>query len=113
MCFYDYYQHTCGDWKWGHFRRHCQAEYRRGETCGMRLMNNKLELDTKCTLCDKYEVKARKLKNRQEKFERMRRNNELPATRGVLKKEIVDLTEEINTIIEALTARRTNVGTRG
>lgn len=60
MCFYDQYTYACRDWKWGNFRAHCQAEYRTGETCGMKLQAQTLHLQEKCKFCLKIEAKHRR-----------------------------------------------------
>lgn len=51
MCFYDIIRFTCGDWKWGHFRQHCNREYRTGETCGMKLVMQTLPVQQECKHC--------------------------------------------------------------
>ncbi|TKA79033.1 hypothetical protein B0A55_03156 [Friedmanniomyces simplex] len=60
MCFYDNYKYQCGDWKWGNFRRHCAAEYRQGETCGLKMVYGTIPIADKCTMCDKIERKQRR-----------------------------------------------------
>jgi len=60
MCFFDQHRFVCGDWKWGHFRQHCNREYRIGETCGMKLVNQTYQLNTKCKLCEKIDTKMRR-----------------------------------------------------
>lgn len=60
MCFYDQHRFQCGDWKWGHFRQHCNREYRIGETCGMKLVMTTLPVQQKCKLCEKIDTKKRR-----------------------------------------------------
>ena len=60
MCFFDQHKFLCGDWKWGHFRQHCNREYRTGETCGMKLIMSTLPVAQKCKLCDKIDTKRRR-----------------------------------------------------
>ena len=60
MCFYDQYLFACGDFKWGHFRQHCNREYRQGETCGMKLVMSTSNLSQKCRICDKIDTKQRR-----------------------------------------------------
>ena len=57
MCFFDQHLFTCGDWKWGHFRQHCNQEYRKGETCGMKLIMSTYRVGNKCKTCEKIEIK--------------------------------------------------------
>ena len=60
MCFFDQHRFACGDWKWGHFRQHCNREYRTGETCGMKLIMTTVPVQTKCKLCEKIDTKQRR-----------------------------------------------------
>jgi hypothetical protein len=60
MCFYEQYVHICRDWKWGNFKQHCQAEYRTGETCGMKMIWQAHPLPDKCKACLKIEAKQRR-----------------------------------------------------
>jgi hypothetical protein len=60
MCFYDQYRYECGDWKWGNFKEHCNKEYRMGETCGMKFVNNTYALREKCKVCEKIDTKKRR-----------------------------------------------------
>src|SRR5271156_3250156 len=61
MCFFDQHRFNCGDWKWGHFRQHCNSEFGVGETCGMKLVMQTYEIDTKCKLCQKIDTKHRRM----------------------------------------------------
>lgn len=70
MCFFDQHRFACGDWKWGHFRQHCNREYRTGETCGMKLIMQTVPVGQKCKLCDKIETKQRR---RSAEVDRIRR----------------------------------------
>ena len=60
MCFFDQHRFQCGDWKWGHFRQHCNREYRTGETCGMKLIMTTVPVSQKCKLCEKIDTKQRR-----------------------------------------------------
>ncbi|KAK5156730.1 hypothetical protein LTS14_004942 [Recurvomyces mirabilis] len=60
MCFYDNHRFACNDWKWGNFRQHCHAEYRTGETCGMKMVYQTLAVAEKCQMCQKIERKQRR-----------------------------------------------------
>jgi hypothetical protein len=35
MCYYERFDFSCGDHKWGNMKLRCELEYRMGETCGM------------------------------------------------------------------------------
>jgi hypothetical protein len=73
MCFFDQHRFACGDWKWGHFRQHCNREYRTGETCGMKLIMQTVPVSNKCKLCEKIETKERRRKAEVERIHRWRR----------------------------------------
>ncbi|PYH44137.1 uncharacterized protein BP01DRAFT_89396 [Aspergillus saccharolyticus JOP 1030-1] len=60
MCFYNQKKFSCGDWSWTNFAHRCNYEYRTGETCGMRLVNETFNEKGKCRLCDKIETKKRR-----------------------------------------------------
>ena len=60
MCFFEQHRFQCGDWKWGHFRQHCNREYRTGETCGMKLIMQTVPVSNKCKLCEKIDTKQRR-----------------------------------------------------
>lgn len=73
MCFFDQHRFACGDWKWGHFRQHCAKEYRIGETCGMKLINQTLPVGQKCKLCEKIDTKQRRRLAEVERIKRWER----------------------------------------
>jgi hypothetical protein len=73
MCFYEQIIFACGDHRWGRFRQHCNREYRTGETCGMRLVMDTTQNYNKCTICQKIDIKHRRLTAAQEKVDRWRR----------------------------------------
>ncbi|PYH77650.1 hypothetical protein BO82DRAFT_344338 [Aspergillus uvarum CBS 121591] len=60
MCFYNQRKFSCGDWSWTNFAHRCNYEYRTGETCGMRLVNETFNEKAKCRLCDKIDTKVRR-----------------------------------------------------
>ncbi|KUJ18599.1 uncharacterized protein LY89DRAFT_550845, partial [Mollisia scopiformis] len=70
MCYYDQYQMTCGDWKWGNFRKQCSKEYRTGDTCGMKLIMEAYQLDEMCKYCKKVEIKSAKIRKEQDRIKR-------------------------------------------
>lgn len=74
MCFFDQNLFACGDWKWGHFRQHCNQEYRTGETCGMKLIMSTYRLGNKCKTCEKIEIKLRRRAAEQDKIVRWQRD---------------------------------------
>ncbi|KAI1177133.1 hypothetical protein F4777DRAFT_228043 [Nemania sp. FL0916] len=60
MCFFDQTLWVCGYWKWGHFRGQCNREYRTGETCGLKFINQTINDPDICKLCKDKEKKERK-----------------------------------------------------
>jgi len=76
MCFYEQYVYQCRDWKWGIFRQHCQAEYRTGEPCGMKMVYQVTGLEGKCKLCIKIEAKARRRSKQIDDYNRWRKHPE-------------------------------------
>ncbi|KAI9850528.1 MAG: hypothetical protein M1838_005537 [Thelocarpon superellum] len=60
MCFFDQHLFACDDWKWGHFRQHCNHEYRTGETCGMKLVMTTYRIGNKCKTCERIDTKMRR-----------------------------------------------------
>jgi len=73
MCFYEQYVYQCRDWKWGNFKQHCQAEYRTGETCGMKMVWQAQPLQDKCKLCLKIEAKERRRAKHVDDYNRWRK----------------------------------------
>ncbi|KAI9735165.1 MAG: hypothetical protein M1834_001753 [Cirrosporium novae-zelandiae] len=73
MCFYDQHRFACGDWKWGHFKQHCNREYRTGETCGMKLVMQTYPVAQKCKICEKLDIKQRKKNQELDRINRWQR----------------------------------------
>ena len=73
MCFYDQQKFSCGDFKWGHFRQHCNREYRTGETCGTKLVMSTLPIRGNCRHCDKFETKKRRRAQELDRINRWRK----------------------------------------
>lgn len=113
MCFYDQHKFQCGDWKWGHFRAHCNQEYRVGETCGMKLVNVTLPVSTKCKLCEKIATKERRKLAEKERIARwLREGGKMRASIerseeiiAILEREVYELRSERNRRLNAIGAR--------
>ena len=96
MCFFDQHRFACGDWKWGQFRQQCNKEYRRGETCGMKLIMSTLPVGQKCAICTKIDTKIRRRMAEVEKIKRWQREgNKFPRSVEVAYDAIDDLDKEI------------------
>lgn len=95
MCFYDQNRMACGDYKWGHFRQHCSKEYRTGETCGMRLVMQTIEIGDKCRICQKIDTKKRSIRKEEEKIKRWNRESGRRASIAKAEEDIYRLQQEI------------------
>lgn len=111
MCFYDQIRYACGDWKWSHFRQHCNREYRIGETCGMKLVSSTIPSSDLCKLCEKLKTKYRR---RAAEVERIQRWSQEPSRyRASIEKAmgtINDLDDEIRGILGEKQKRAMNIG---
>lgn len=74
MCFFDQHVFNCGDWKWGHFRQHCNREYRMGETCGIKLVSTSYRVGSTCKICEKIDTKQRRRMAEVERVTRWQRD---------------------------------------
>lgn len=99
MCFYDQFEYACKDFRWGNFREHCNKEYRRGETCGMKLVHSVIEKSDVCSICEKINRKIRRWYNYEEKlktWEAEGRLAELSATVERYRAEQMEVRMEID-----------------
>lgn len=111
MCYYDNYQYTCRDWKWGNFRQHCQKEYRTGETCGMKMIYQTIALNDKCTQCEKIEKKLRRREKAMSDLERWSREPaKFKASIQKAREDIAQLEAEIQTLKLDKDRRYANIG---
>lgn len=109
MCFYDQYVFQCRDYKWGEFRAQCQKEYRRGETCGMKLVFAAIQQPKCCKLCEKVNTKINKRRKCEDNIRRWTRDG------GRNKCSIEKAQEEIQVLdseIKALERQRADKGKR-
>lgn len=80
MCYFEQKRWKCGYWRWGHFRQQCNKEYRIGETCGLKLVGHRVDVEDKCKLCHDIDRKTRRLKKMADDMARWRRDGNRPAT---------------------------------
>jgi len=113
MCFYEQYRFTCGDWKWGNFREHCNREYRMGETCGMKLVYQTQQQPSKCKYCEKVDTKLRKRQTECERISRWQREGRNPASIEKSLEMIKQLDYEIQQIYAEISNRRQALGSQG
>ena len=110
MCFYDQHIFACGDHKWGHFRQHCNMEYRQGETCGMKLVMSTSNLSQKCRICDKIDTKQRRRASEKERINRWKKEGgkfraSIEKSEDMvrsLERELMDLTNERRRLLKKL-----------
>ncbi|KAK5688769.1 hypothetical protein LTS10_000747 [Elasticomyces elasticus] len=111
MCYYDNYKYQCNDWKWGNFRQHCNAEYRQGETCGMKMVYQTLPLADKCSMCDKIERKQRRLEKHKSDYTRWAAEPQrYRCSMEKAQDEMKALVQEIQRLIGEKQAKYHNVG---
>lgn len=72
MCYFDQVRWACGSWRWGHFRQHCNKEYRAGKTCGLKLAYNTSFQNEPCKLCVQAGTEQRRWATMQAELERWR-----------------------------------------
>ncbi|KAH9207468.1 hypothetical protein DL95DRAFT_374284 [Leptodontidium sp. 2 PMI_412] len=100
MCFYDSYTMACNCHKWGHFRQHCSKEYRTGETCGMKLVMNRLAKEEKCKTCIKIDTKYRSIQKEEDKITRWRQTEGRSASIEKAQDIIYQLQTDLNRLCQ-------------
>ena len=100
MCYYECFRFSCDDWKIGNFKEHCTKEYRRGETCGLKLIAPDMtyQMSEKCTVCQRIERKQNRLRKECERYKRWEaegRLGEVKATAEKLLQDIQKLQNEV------------------
>jgi hypothetical protein len=113
MCFYEQFRFTCGDFKWGSFRLHCNKEYRMGETCGMKLVHSTMMQPTKCKYCEKADTKLRKREAEAERVRRWQEEGTNPASIEKSMDTIRQLDHEILAIYSEISSRRMALASHG
>ena len=97
MCFFDQVKFNCGDWKWSHFRQHCSREYRTGETCGMKLIMQTVDVPQDCKICEKIKIKRRRQQSEAERIARWAREpHKYRASIEKARDTVQELEDEIN-----------------
>ena len=113
MCFYNQKKFACGDWAWGNFAAKCNHEYRMGETCGMKLVNQTDYIQLQCKLCEKIETKYRRRKNEMERVARWRREGSvMKASMEKSQSIISDLEHEIAQLENERQMKQLAIGNR-
>jgi hypothetical protein len=107
VCFYDQYVFKCRDFRWGNFNKHCTKEYRRGETCGTKLINDVLPQTKDCTLCEKIERKTRRYEQYNTKLRQLTREGRLTELASTVEK-YQDEQRKLRVEIPRLQAEREN-----
>jgi hypothetical protein len=73
MCFYERYDFSCGDHKWGNMKQRCELEYRMGETCGHApkpLDGFIYRMQEQCKYCKAMQPKKRRLEKAESDIKR-------------------------------------------
>ncbi|PGH27786.1 hypothetical protein AJ80_00574 [Polytolypa hystricis UAMH7299] len=113
MCFYNQKKFACGDWAWGNFAAKCNHEYRMGETCGMKLVNNTEHLQTQCKLCEKIGIKYRRRQAEMERLTRWRREGSVMIASMERSQTIIkDLEQEIKQLEYERQMKQLNIGNK-
>ena len=110
MCFYDQIVYSCNDWKWGHFRKHCQKEYRIGETCGMRLAYGTNNDPQKCRLCLDLEKKQRRYAKAKADYDRWIGDPQRQASAAKASQDCHEIYKEIEKLHAEKLSRYSNIG---
>ena len=111
MCFYDQYRYACGDYKWAHFREHCNREYRIGETCGTKQVYATYDVDSKCRHCVKFDSKMRRYSAERDRIARWSREGcRFAASIERAKDNVKSLEEEIRKVEEYRRERASRYG---
>ncbi|KAF2434203.1 hypothetical protein EJ08DRAFT_646645 [Tothia fuscella] len=109
MCFYEQFRFACGDFKWGNFRQHCQKEYRMGETCGMKLVNETIPQPQKCRMCERADTKLRKRQQESDRITRWQAEGRNPASVLKSREAITTLDYEIEQIYAEISKMRSSL----
>ncbi|KAF2503262.1 HET-domain-containing protein [Lophium mytilinum] len=105
MCFYEQLRFACGDWKWGHFRQHCNREHRMGETCGIKMIHHTTQRPSKCKVCEKLDRKLRKIGTELDRIRRWNREGRNPASIERSRDTIQELDHEYENINVEISSR--------
>jgi len=109
MCFYNQERYLCTDWKWTDFKGHCNKEYRIGETCGMKLVYQTIDVAKKCSRCTAVDTKLRKREKLVDQITRWQREGRCPASVEKAMEDIAVLDEQIKALYEEIAMRRNNI----
>jgi hypothetical protein len=110
MCYYENERYACGDYTWKNFKQHCNREYRMGETCGMKLVYETIEIPRKCPTCEEVDRKLRKRDKHVANIQRWTMEGTNPASRHRALEEIAEIDEALQRLYQKLAHARTNIG---
>lgn len=100
MCFFEQVVWECGYWRWGSFRHQCNKEYRIGETCGMKLIDDTNYQKEPCKLCISIQKKARRIRKMENDLERWHLEGDRPATIERTQQDKAQMEHEINCLLK-------------
>ncbi|KAK0708628.1 hypothetical protein B0H67DRAFT_463938, partial [Lasiosphaeris hirsuta] len=98
MCYFDQDRWSCGYWKWGIFRQQCNKEYRTGETCGLKLVCDTVNVPGTCRICDMMEKKKRRMRKFSQDIKRWESEGNRQATIEYSNRCIAKLTVQIDSL---------------
>jgi hypothetical protein len=98
MCYYERFDFSCGDHKWGNMKQQCELEYRKGVTCRMapRALDGSIyRLQDKCSYCKAMQPKLRRMEKLESDIKRWQEDpGRYPATIETKQKELASLRQE-------------------
>lgn len=95
MCYFEQTRWACGFWKWGNFRQQCNKEYRTGETCGLKLVYETIQVHTHCKICDQITKKLRRVNKMYDDIYRWQREGNRRATIEKTERDVAEITYQI------------------
>jgi hypothetical protein len=113
MCYYERFDYSCGDHKWGNMKLRCELEYRTGETCGLAqkpLDGFVQKLSEQCRYCKAIQPKKRRMEKAASDIKRWQQDD-AQKWRANIEKAQEDL-ELLHSQVIELNNKRTSVSRR-
>ena len=110
MCYYERYDFSCGDHKWGNMKMQCELQWHIGETCGLApkpLDGFIFQLQEQCRYCKEMQPKKRRIKKAESDIKRWQQDD-AQKWRANIEKAQDDLTSLSGQLIK-LNNKRTSV----
>jgi DNA repair exonuclease SbcCD ATPase subunit len=113
MCYYERFDYSCGDHKWGTMKSQCELQYRAGETCGFaqKSLDGFIHrLPDQCQKCKAMQPKKRRIEKAESYIKRWQQED-AQKWRANIESAQVDL-ESLQDQLEKLNSQRTSVSGR-